>query len=168
MRATTKATSKRKKTTVSATTIATRARLLTRKPRRITTRGWASAVSTSAISARLMKMATAMALTVTRNSHSGVSSAVEEASGYALVLNQLFSHTRQIRPRKVLRSLTLFKFFPDPIAAHRNAGRMKLAERIDIIVSNEARCSSPVVTSAANRRSRNEPEINQAHQESGT
>jgi 5'-3' exonuclease len=31
----------------------------------------------------------------TRNPDSGVRSAVEEASGYALVLNQLFSHTRQ-------------------------------------------------------------------------
>jgi|GEM_PF-4007935 len=54
-----------------------------------------------------------MASTATRNSDSGVRFAVEEASGYALVLNQLFSHTRQIRPRKVLESLTLFKFFPD-------------------------------------------------------
>jgi hypothetical protein len=53
-----------------------------------------------------------MASTATRNSDSGVRSAVEEASGYALVLNRLFSHTRQIRPRKVLKSLTLFKFFP--------------------------------------------------------
>jgi hypothetical protein len=70
---------------------------------------------------------TAMASTATRNSDSGVRSAVEEASGYAQVLNQLFSHTRQIRPRKVLKSLTLFKFFPDSIEhAHRNAGRMKL------------------------------------------
>jgi len=52
-----------------------------------------------------------MASTATRNSDSGVRSAVEEASGYALVLNQLFSHTRKIRPRKVLKSLTLFKLF---------------------------------------------------------
>jgi len=68
-----------------------------------------------------------MASTVTRNSDSGVRSAVEEASGYALVLNQLFSHTRQIRPRKVLKSLTLFKFFPESIAySGRVAIRMKL------------------------------------------
>jgi hypothetical protein len=61
-----------------------------------------------------------MASTVTRNSDSGVRFAVEEASGYALVLNQLFSHTRRIRSRKVLESLTLFKFFPDSIE-HLNA-----------------------------------------------
>jgi len=71
-----------------------------------------------------------MASTATRNSDSGVRSAAEEASGYALVLKQLFSHTRQIRLRKVLKSLTLFRFFPNSIAlAHRSAARMKFTLR---------------------------------------
>lgn len=72
-----------------------------------------------------------MASTVTRNSDSGVRFAVEEASGYALVLNQFFSHTRQMRPRKVLKSLTLFKFVPDSTAHPHD--RMKLTQGIRTI-----------------------------------